>query len=59
MNESEDLGRTFLRDALSSDDLEASVGSGQALASSDVASVQPYRDRGGRLWRRLDLALGA
>src|SRR4051812_40220994 len=59
MNKGEDFGRTFLRNALSGDDFETSVGARQAVAASDVASVQPDRDRGGRLRRGFNLALGA
>ena len=45
--------------ALSGDDLEASVGAGQALTTAHVAPIQAHRDRSCRLRRGLDLALGA
>jgi hypothetical protein len=59
MNKCEDFGRTFFGNALSGDDLEASVGAGQALATSDVAAIQPHRDRSRRLRRGFDLPLAA
>src|SRR6478609_4915030 len=59
MNEGEDFGRTFLRNALSDDDFETTIGAGQAVAASDVASIQAHRDGGRRLRRGFNLALGA
>jgi hypothetical protein len=59
MNEGEDFGRTFLRNALSGDDFETTIGARQAVAAPDVASIQAHRDGSRRLRRGFNLALGA